>query len=113
MSVINKMLRDLDRPELSRSHLLAVAAPVSQGRVSDWMQGTLSVDIPVADRAPSRTRALWFVSALTALGLAAMPWWSEPFSLSQAAAKPSPVAPVAEVAYQVVAVVNTPLQIIF
>ena len=111
MSVINKMLRDLDRPELSRSHLVAVAAPVSQGRVSDWMQGTLSVDIPVADRVPSRRRALWFVSALTALGLAAMPWLSEPFSLSQATAKPAPVAPVAVVASQVAAGVIAPLPI--
>lgn len=76
------------------------------------MQGTLSVDTPVPDRAPSRRRALWFVSALTALGPAALPWWSEPSQPgAKVTAKPAPVAPVTVVASQIAAGVIAPLPI--
>jgi MSHA biogenesis protein MshN len=94
MSVINKMLRDLDRPEMTGPELAGAGPSSPQMLPSGWMSGTSSVNAPIPSRLSSNKRALWFVSALSAMGLASMPWWPEPLSLSQASAtsvSPTPV----------------------
>jgi len=86
MSVINKMLRDLDRPEMTGPELAGAGQSSPQMLPSGWMSGTSSVDAPMPSRLSSNKKALWFVSALSAMGLACMPWWPESLSLSQASA---------------------------
>jgi MSHA biogenesis protein MshN len=86
MSVINKMLRDLDRPEMAGPELAGAGTSGPSKPMSSWMSGTSSVIAPVPIRLSSNKKALWFVSALSAMGMASMPWWPEPFSLSQASA---------------------------
>jgi MSHA biogenesis protein MshN len=86
MSVINKMLRDLDRPDMNGPELAGGGPSGSSKSLSGWMSGTSSVIAPAAIRLSSNKKALWFVSTLSAMGLASMPWWPEPFSLSLASA---------------------------
>ena len=86
MSVINKMLRDLDRPEVAEPDLAGAGPSGLKMPQSGWMSGTSSVIAPAPIRLSSNKNALWFVSALSAMGLASMPWWPEPLSLSQASA---------------------------
>lgn len=111
MSVINQMLRDLDRPELARQSLAGVVLSGAQAPSSGWMSGTARVDAPVSRRAPSDRKALWFVAVMVATGLASMPWWPDPFSLGQASATSVRPATVATVPLQAALVVNAPMPI--
>ena len=111
MSVINQMLRDLDRPGLAQPALAGVVPPGAQASLSGWMSGTARVDALVPRRAPSDRKAVWFVAAMVATGLASMPWWPDPFSLGQASATSVRPATVAVAPLQKVVVVSAPMPI--
>ena len=111
MSVINKMLRDLDRPEITAPTLVGAGPSSPQMLPSGWMSGTSSVIAPAPIRLSSNKRALWFVSALSAAGLASMPWWPEPLSLSPASATSVSPTPVVIVPSQTRADVMAPMPI--
>ena len=92
MSVINKMLRDLDHPPLAAAS--ASGLQTSLTGLSGMTRGTASVDARFFTEPQSPKKGWWFACATTGLALMAGLWWLTGQS-GQSQAATSPVAVVA------------------